>query len=70
MERGGLETWRMVQTRPGTRSGCLSKCSHEPTPLPTIMATRACGHGAGWRRGIAYTGQGRVWGVVSLVKDR
>jgi hypothetical protein len=33
MQRGDLETWRMVQTRSGTRSGCLSKYCYEHTPL-------------------------------------
>jgi hypothetical protein len=38
MQRGDLETRRMVQTRSGTRSGCLSKYSRKNTPAPRTAA--------------------------------
>jgi hypothetical protein len=38
MQRGDLETRRMVQTRSGTRSGCLSKYSRKGTPAPRTAA--------------------------------
>ena len=38
MQRGDLETRRMVQTRSGTRSGCLSKYSRKRTPAPRTAA--------------------------------
>jgi len=64
MQRGGLETWRVVQTRPGTRSGCLSTYVYEPTPpVAAMMVTRARGRSGQFSGG----GHGRESGVVSLV---
>ena len=44
MQRGDLETWRMVQTRPGTRIRLPEQVlPQEYAVVPPMRATRGCG---------------------------